>query len=601
MTKSPNKIFSSSDRNGAVLAISILLVVAVFLVFGQTVWHDFVNYDDEEYFSSNPHVLTGLNGSNLAWAFQTGYAGNWHPLTWLSLMLDAQLFGHGAAGPHLTNVLLHAANTVLLFLLLRQLTGAHWRSAWVAVLFALHPLHVESVAWVSERKDVLCGLFFMLTLLAYTRFSQIVTNEKWRLARGGPAFPSPVTRHASLFYGLALLFFALGLMSKPMLVTLPFVLLLLDWWPLNRFELSTLNAQRQTILRLVLEKLPFLLLGVASAMVTVFVQREEVVAIGKLSVLSRAGNVAVSYVTYLEQMFYPMRLAVFYPYSMNETLIWGIAPALVFLAGISVGVFVLRRRSPYLLAGWLWYLGMLVPVIGFVQVGGQAHADRYTYLPLIGAFIMLTWAAADMFSYWRYPRQALGVAAFIVMAALMACASIQTSYWRNSESLWTHTLACTSDNYVAHNDLASVLAMQGRVAEATGHYQTALEINPHYAEAHNGFGILLAEQGQSAEAIQHFQRALEIKPDFAAAHNSLGNALADQGRFADAIEHYKRTIEIRPDYAEAHFNWGNVLAIQGRYAEAIKHFQLALQIKPDDVKAQNSLNAALALQGNMQK
>jgi len=300
-------------------------------------------------------------------------------------------------------------------------------------------------------------------------------------------------------------------------------------------------------------------------------------------------------------MVYPMRLAVFYPYSINGMLIWKVALALVCLAGISAGAFVLRRRHPYLLAGWLWYLGMLVPVIGFVQVGGQAHADRYTYLPLIGVFIMLTWAVADCFSYWRYPRQALGVAAFIVLAALMLCAAIQTSYWRNSELLWTHTLACTSDNYVAHNDLGSVLARQGRIAEAAAHYQTALQINPRYAEAHNGFGILLAEQGQLAEAIQHFQKALEIKPDFAAAHNDLGNALADQGRFADAIGHYEKALEIKPDYAEAHYNLGNALAIQGRYAEAIQQFQLALQIKPDDMKAQNSLNAALALQGRPQK
>jgi Flp pilus assembly protein TadD len=398
-----------------------------------------------------------------------------------------------------------------------------------------------------------------------------------------------------------LLFFALGLMSKPMLVTLPFVLLLLDWRPLNRFAPSTLNAPHQAISRLVLEKLPFLLLAVASAVVTVFAQREEVVAIGKLPILSRAGNAAVTYVTYLQQMVCPMHLAVFYPYSTNGMSVWKIALALVFLAGISAGVFALRRRNPFLLVGWLWYLGMLVPVIGFVQVGGQAHADRYTYLPLIGAFIMLSWAAADMFSYWRSPRQAPGVAAFIVLAALMVCASIQTSYWRNSESLWTHTLACTSDNYVAHNNLASVLARQGRVVEAIAHYQTALQINPHYAEAHNGFGILLAQQGQSAEAIRHFQKALEIKPDFAAAHNDLGNALADQGRYAEAIEHYQRTIEIEPDYAEAHFNWGNVLAIQGRYAEAIKQFQLALQINPDDVNARNSLAAALALQSRLRK
>jgi protein O-mannosyl-transferase len=583
MKKNLNKKFADLDRKGAVFYVGILLVVAVFLVFGQTVWHGFVNYDDEDYFYGNPHVKAGLTWSGVTWAFQTGYAANWHPLTWLSLMLDAQLFGTGAAGPHLTNVLLHAASTVLLFLLLTRMTGAFWKSAFVAALFGLHPLHVESVAWVSERKDVLSGLFFMLTLLMYGRYAQgSQTSDK--------------SAFTNRDYWLAILFFALGLMSKPMLVTVPFVLLLLDYWPLKRFAFSNFAVQRKVFSSLVIEKLPFIVLSVASSVVTVMAQQEEVVAIGKLSVLSRMSNIAASYVTYLGQMVYPVRLAVFYPYSMNEILIWKITLTFVFLAGISAGVFILRGRSPYLLTGWLWYLGMLVPVIGFVQVGGQAHADRYTYLPLIGVLIMLTWAAVDLFNYWRCPRQAFGVAAIVVIVALMVCASIQTSYWRNSESLWTHTLACTSNNYVAHNDLGSVLAKQGRLAEAIEHYQIALEINPHYAEAHNGFGILLAEQGQSMEAIQHFQKALEIKPDFAAAHNDLGNALADQGRFADAIEHYEKALEIKPDYAEAHYNLGNALAIQGRFADAIKQFQLALQIRPDDVKAENSLRAALALQ-----
>jgi len=601
---------ASPASHGAVAGMCILLAAAVFLVFGQSVRHDFVNYDDEEYFYSNPHILTGLNGNNARWAFRTEYAGNWHPMTWLSFMLDVEFFGTDPAGPHLTNVLLHATSTVLLFLVLKRMTGAYWRSAVVAALFGLHPLRVESVVWVAERKDVLSGLFFMLTLLMYASYARCVARGTGQMTRteAVAAVPgsSPVTRHPSLFYLLALLFFALGLMSKPMLVTLPLVLLLLDYWPLNRFALSTFNSdasragfQPSTRLRLVLEKLPFLVLSVAAAMVTVFVQREGVVAMEKLSLGMRMGNAAVTYITYLDQMVRPVRLAVFYPYSMSA--MWTAALALFFLAGISAGVFGLRRQHPYLLAGWLWYLGMLLPVIGLVQVGGQGHADRYTYLPLIGVFIMLAWAAVDFIPAWRYRHQMLSAGAVGVILALMACAWQQTSYWRNSESLWVHTLACTSRNYVAHNDLALVLAQQGRYAEALQHYQTALEINPHYAEAHNSIGIMLAQQGRLAEAIQHFQRALEIKPTFVAAHNSMGNALADQKRYAEAIKHYQRALETNPDSAEAHYNLGNVLALQGRYAEAIEHFQRTLQINPDDVKARNSLDAALALQGKPTK
>ena len=626
----------STGLNGkaVVLVVCILLAAAVFVVFGQTLRYGFVNFDDEDYFTSNPHVQTGLTWSNARWAFQIGYAANWHPLTWLSLMLDAQLFGTGPAGPHLTNVILHAANTVLLFLLLRRLmglrsnksivattpqvglrshksvgatatqAGALWPSAFVAALFGLHPLHVESVAWVSERKDVLSGLFFMLTLLMYARYAQKRPRVESRESRvqAAPAFD---TRPWTLDYGLALLFFALGLMSKPMLVTLPFVLLLLDWWPLKRFEPSTLNSdqsragsQRQTISRLVLEKLPFFLLSAASCVITILAQQKAraIIPTEALPLFNRIGNASISYVVYLGQMLYPVRLAIFYPHLENLPL-WKIVLSLIFVAGITAGAFALRRGRPYLLVGWLWYLGTLVPVIGLLQVGGQARADRYTYLPLIGVFIVITWAAGDWLFFRRYRHRALGFASFIVMAALMVCASIQTSYWRNSESLWIHTLACTSRNYVAHSDLGSVLAKQGRVAEAIEQYQATLELKPDYVDAHNNLGILLAGQGKTAEAVKHYQRAIEIKPDFAKAHNNWGNALAVKGQVNEALEHYQQALQLDPDFGEAHNDLGALLLAQRRTAEAMEHFRKAVELIPDNADVQNNLGTALADEG----
>ncbi|MGA3163238.1 MAG: tetratricopeptide repeat protein [Verrucomicrobiota bacterium] len=591
----------STGLNGkaAVAGICVLLAVAVFLVFGQTLRYDFVNYDDDVYFSSNPHVQAGLTWPGALWAFTTGYDGIWHPLTWLSLMLDVDLFGTGPAGPHLTNVLLHAATAVLLFLVLRQMTGALWSSAFVAAIFSIHPLRVESVAWVTGRKDVLSGLFFMLTLGAYARY---VEQSKAQ---------SPKSR---AFYGLALLFFALGLMSKPMLVTVPFVLLLLDFWPLGRFSFSgkpsTFNSDESRAgpplstwpaSRLVIEKIPFLLLSAGSCLATVFAQPHNIARIEKISLDLRIYNAVVSYVIYLGKMVYPARLAVFYPYSASEMLAWKAGLGMVLLAGICIAFFWLRHKRPYLLVGWLWYLGMLVPVIGLMQVAGHARADRYTYLPQIGIYIIVAWGVGNLLRSWRYRRQVFGIAASIVIAALMACASIQTSYWRNSESLWTHALACTSRNYIAHNNLALVLAAQGQSADAFQHFKEALEINPRFVEAYNNLGVVLAQQGQSAEAIRHFQKAIELQPDCSDAYNSLGNALADQGHLAEAITNYQKAVKLNPDFAAAHYNLGNALALQGRYAEAIGHFRKTLQLKPDDAKARQSLDAALGLQSQSVK
>jgi hypothetical protein len=446
-----NDLFTVSTRqNQPIAGISVLLVVAVFLVFGQTLWHDFVNYDDQDYFYSNPHVKAGLTWSGVMWAFRTGYAANWHPLTWLSLMLDAQLFGPGAAGPHLTNVLLHATNTVLLFLLLQRLTDAHWRSAFVAALFGLHPLHVESVAWAAERKDVLSGLFFMLTLLMYARFVELSKVQ------------SPKSK---VFYALSLLLFACGLLSKPMLVTLPFVLLLLDYWPLNRFAVSTLKFQSSTILRLALEKLPFLALSVASSAVTFVAQKDAVQPFDRIPMGIRAVNAMVSCVRYLRKMFWPVDLAIPYPYPGHWSfeLFW--LSAAVFLAAI-VFVVWLGRRFPFLITGWFWYLGMLVPVIGLVQVGAQSMADRYTYLPLIGVFILLVWGAGEVLESWRLPKQVMWSMAMLILAACTARTLDQLRLWQNTETLFHHTITVTKSNAVAYYNLGEYYSGKGKLDEA---------------------------------------------------------------------------------------------------------------------------------------
>jgi protein O-mannosyl-transferase len=597
----------------AVVGVCALLAAAVFVVFGQTLRYDFVNYDDDVYFYSNAHVQAGLTGREVAWAFSTGYNGNWHPLTWLSFMLDVEMFEVDPAGPHLINVLLHAANTILLFLLLKQMTGAYWRSALVAALFGLHPLHVESVAWVSERKDVLSGLFFMLTLWAYAQYVSCARGqepgerrtsniehrtpnaerEESRLAASKRS-EDGIMHHAPRYYLLCLFLFALGLMSKPMLVTVPFVLLLLDYWPIQRFN-------RSTIPRLLLEKLPFFLLSAFACVTTIYAQPHNGVRIEKIPLDVRIDNSVTTCFVYLEKTVCPTRLTVFYPFAPDGVSAVKTGLGLILLAGICLGCFLLRRKRPYLLAGWLWYLGMLAPVIGVVQIARHARADRYTYLPLIGVFTVLVWGAVELFPFWRHRRRVVGVVAVTVIVVLMAWSSQQTSYWRNSESLWTHALACTKGNYIAHNNLGLVLDVQGRSAEARQHFQKALEINPSFVEAHNNFGVLLARQGQPTEAVRHFQKALELQPDCADAYNSMGNVLADQGHLVEAITHYQKAVEINPDFAAAQYNLGNALALQSKYTDAIARFQRALQLRPDDVKARQSLDAALDLQNQSEK
>jgi len=596
-----------SDR-WTVIGVCIFLAAIIWIVFGQTLGHDFVNYDDNLYVYENAEVAGGLTLKGIAAMFTHVECQFYHPLTMLSLMLDYQLHGLQPGGYHLTNVLIHTASAVLLFLILRRMTGALWPSAFVAAVFAIHPLRVESVAWVAERKDVLSGLFFMLTLGAYVRYVQRRSKVESRESRA-QAVPALDPRPLTLDYYLALVFFALGLLSKPTVVTVPFVLLLLDYWPLDRFGLSTLNSDEsragsqlstQRALRLVLEKIPLFVLSAAASVMTVIAEGEAVVPTKGLSLVDQIGNSIMSYVTYLRQMVYPVDLVPLYPFPVGDMFGWKIIFALVLLVAISAVAIAGRRKRPYLLVGWLWYLGMLVPMIGIIMpVSGFAHADRFTYLPMIGLSVALTWAATDLCAGWRRRRVVLGGCATIILVALIFCARAQAAYWRNSEWLWTHTLACTSDNYIAHNNLGDALFKKGSVDEAIAHFQKALQIKPDYAEAHNNLGNALLKKGNVDEAIAHCQKALQIKPDFAEAYNNLGNALTQKGSVDEAIAHFQKALQIKPDFAEAHNNLGNALLQKRSVDEAIAHYQKALQIKPDYAEIHYNLGKALLQKGSV--
>lgn len=572
--------------------IILLLIVATLAVYWRTGDNGFVNYDDNRYVTANPHVLTGLALDNVRWAFTATAASNWHPLTWLSHMADCQLYGLNPRGHHLMSVLFHIANTVLLFLVLGRMTGALWRSAFVAALFALHPLHVESVAWVAERKDVLSTLFFMVTLLAYARYVE----------RPGPARYLPV-----------LCSFALGLMAKPMLVTLPFVLLLLDWWPLGRFSATgpgipdrpdetaplAQTGARSAAGRLVLEKVPLLLLSVASAIVTVYAQKSgealastEVVPLGL-----RISNALVAYAAYIGKMVWPGNLAIIYPLPAQVPS-WEAAGAVLLLGGVSVIVFRRMRRSPFLLVGWLWFLGTLVPVIGLVQVGIQAMADRYTYIPFIGLFIMIAWGVPQLLEGWRHRRIALAAAAVVIVVLFSVATWRQTGYWKDSRALFTHAIDHTTGNYMAHLNLGTALAEQGNLAEAEKHYREALRINPNLAMAYFNLGNTLMAQGRSAESVGCYLEAVRIAPNYVNAHYNLGVAFSGLGMNREAVTAYAEALRIRPDFAKARTGLGIALAREGRFEEAASQFSEALRLNPADAEARKNLDLALtALRG----
>jgi tetratricopeptide (TPR) repeat protein len=570
------------------LIVCFILVVIILAAYWQLPTHDFLVFDDNKYITHNSHVHDGINWKNLAWAFSSTDFGYWHPLTWLSHMLAFQLFGLKFGMHHLINLFLHIANTLLLFMVLKRMTGALWQSAFVAAMFALHPLNVESVAWASERKNVLSTFFWMLTMLTYVRYAE------------RPGFHR---------YLLTLFVFVLGLMAKPVLVTLPFVLLLLDYWPLCRFNLARLRSdnkethttkitgfQRSPVLRLVLEKIPFLLLSaVCIYLSSLSIQRFGIViSTASVTMKLRIANALVSYVSYIKKMVWPHNLAVFYPYPQTLPL-WQTVGAGLLLLCISFLVLRAVRSKPYLAVGWVWYMGTLVPAIGLVQAGlWPAIADRFTYVPLIGLFIVIAWGIPDLVVGWRFRNKGLAVIAATLFPILMATTWLQIRHWQNGVTLFTHNLNVTHNNNLAHNELGNALKQQGKFEKAMFHYSKALQINPNYAEAHNNLGYTLIRQKDYQDAIYHYSEALRIKPTYAEAHNNLGTALLYQGNDKEAIYHYYEALRINPNYAGVYYNLGKLFVNHGKIEKAILLYRKALDLNPEMTHVLYNLSWILA-------
>jgi tetratricopeptide (TPR) repeat protein len=520
------------ERKQLTMAICFVLAAGTLAVYFPILWHGFLNYDDPDYILDNPHVKGGLTWPNIVWAFEpTGYAANWHPLTWISHMADCQLFGLHPAGHHFVNVLFHTADALLLFILLHNLTGAIWRSAFVAALFAWHPLHVESVAWASERKDVLSAFFWMLALITYASYAK---KEK-RAA--------DFSLLASSNYWLALLFFACGLMSKPMVVTLPFVLLLLDFWPLQRFNLST-------FLRLFLEKTPFFALMIGSCLMTLVVQKNALWSSASLPFQFRLANAFMSYTRYLSKIFCPTNLALIYPYPHSWPL-GGVVVAAAVLGILSI-VFILQaKRFPYLAVGWFWFLGTLVPAIGLVQVGVQSMADRYTYLPAIGIFILATWGVSDLLNSSHRKAVICAFAGSVALAACLALTSFQLSYWRNSFTIFWHTFLVTTDNYAADDCLGKTLNNMGQLDKAADFYEEAVRLEPTYPMAQFDLGMNSLARGDSSDASNHLAIAIQLWPGNPVMQYDFGVFLLQHHDTNNAAAHFHAALVDRPDFPEA--------------------------------------------------
>ncbi len=565
------------------LCIYLLLALVTIAVFWQVGSYNFITYDDLDYVRDNDRVNAGLNWENVIWAFTESYASNWHPLTWVSHMLDCQLFGMNPAGHHLMNLFLHVANTLLLFAVLKRMTGAVWRSVFVAAAFALHPLHIESVAWVSERKDVLSTLFWILTMGAYLGY---------------------VNRPNKGRYVLVLVVFGLGLMAKPMLVTLPLVLLLLDYWPLGRFQKAshhknTERDQKGIFGHLLLEKVPLLALSAGSCAITFLAQLKggAVMTTGMIPIDLRIANALISYAKYIGKMIWPSRLAVIYPHPFSALVTWQTFLATVLLLAISVWVICLAKKRGYFAVGWFWYIITLLPVIGIVQVGNQAMADRYTYVPLTGLFIIIAWAGAEFSAKLPYRKILLAVLSVTIFSAMAVTSRLQLRHWRNSVAIFEHALEVTENNNIAHSYLVRPLFKQGRVDEAISHNYQALRINPNDYVGHINLGFILSKSGKFDQAVEYYTRAIQIGPDYPGAYIDLGIVLIKQGKIAEAIKQYQQVLRLTPDNADVHNDLGLAFAQQDKLDQAVVHFNKALQINPEFAKAHYNLGYALARQG----
>lgn len=592
--------------------ICIALIIATLAVFWEVKNFEFVNYDDKGFIIENPLIQSGITFESVQSAFKKSW-GYWKPVANLSLMLDHEIYGMDPGGFHLTNLILHIANTLMLFVFLRMVTGAMWQSAFVAALFSLHPLHVESVAWITERKDVISAFFWMLSMLGYTYY---------------------LKRPGSARYVFILIALALGLMAKPMLVTLPFIFLLFDYWPLGRLKFPDKNSAEKTInrstpvekrkkgtnpkgknaskvkaplsrpdvstpsvMRLVREKIPMMIivaLSICILLASYNVTDKDAGATGSPEFGYRVSNALVSYTKYIEKMFVPNGLAIPYP---HKTIRWEMTIfSLITLLGISFVAVKTVKSRPYIAVGWFWYLGTLVPVLGLVNFGSFSMADRFTYIPLIGLFIIIAWGVPDLLSKWRCRKGFFYVSVPIILLILMALSKRQVGYWENSITLFERAIKVTSNNYVAHNNLGIALKGQGRLDEAIEQYSEALLIKPDHARAHNNLGIALQEKGKTDDAIEHFKEALRIVPDFEEVYNNLGTVFKDLGRVDDAIAHFREALGIRPDYAQAHNNLGVCLYSKGDIDGAIEQFQKAIQINPNYANAKNNLKKVLIRQ-----
>jgi tetratricopeptide (TPR) repeat protein len=588
-------MFKVNDKTRSEFIICLLLVVLILAAYWQLPTHEFLNLDDSGYITHNSHVKEGITWKNIIWAFSSTDIAYWHPLTWLSQMLGFQLFGMNSSMHHLMNLFFHIANSLLLFIVLNRMTGSLWKSAFIAALFSIHPLNVESVAWISERKNVLSTFFWMLTILTYLRY-----NERPNFYR----------------YLLTIFVFVLGLMSKPMLVTLPFVLLLLDYWPLNRFTLLQLYYKEHGFrhlvdyesrltqdLRLVLEKIPLLFLSAVSIYLSSLSFQRFGVAISTVSVPMklRIANALISYTAYLKKMVWPYKLAVYYPYPKVISM-WEVAGAGLFM--ICVTLFALRRakEKPYFALGWLWFIGTLFPVIGLVQAGlWPSIADRFTYVPLIGVFIIIAWGVPDLMSRWRYKKLIITTVAIAIIWNFTATTRAQNKYWVNNIALFKHALDVTNENDIAHEKLGEALANQGKTNEAVRHYFEALRINPKLSAAHMNLGVALRMGGQLEEAIKHFSKVLHMNPNSAGAYYEIGVTLEKMGKFDEAIRYFSKALRINPNNARLHNYLGIVLARQKKESEAIFHFSEALRIDPNDADANYNLGIIFADQKNIKQ
>ena len=584
-------MFNSISHQRLNLMISLFLILAIVMIYGQVGSFGFVDWDDGSYVTKNLYVQKGLSEEGFIYAFSTFHGGSWHPVTWLSHMLDSELYGLNPAGHHYTNIIFHIANSLFLFFILFRMTGALWRSAFVAALFAVHPLHVESVAWVSERKDVLSTFFGLLMIGSYYRYTKIPDLKN---------------------YLLVIIFLSMGLMSKSMLVSFPFVLLLVDFWPLKRIQLKNNSGLRledparygfKGIYQLVVEKIPLFVIAFIICILTFFIQRSDGVmaSLEVLPLKTRISNAIISYVSYIFKAIWPHNLSYYYPYSIGTFPAWYIYGAAFLILSVLLWAIYLSKQYPYVIVGLFWYFGTLVPVIGLVQVSDQAMADRYTYIPLIGLFIVVAWGLPDILKKWQYRKIFLCVLAIVMLSSLTMRAFFQTRHWKNSITLFENAVKINVNNYHALNNLITALTVNGKYDDAFFYLSRALKTNPQKVYLRMNLANVLFLRSKPDEAISQYREILQTDSENADAHYNLAYVLSSQNKLNEAVSHYNETLRIDPKYAKAHYNLGNICFNQGKTAEAFRHYAEAIKIKPDYVQAYNKLGVILFKQKKFNK